>query len=356
VYGCRDRRGLGLQLSAEYVAGPMNGSSDDAGRFPLSAHAWTIGPNLVQRVLQRSAPAAEPWSTSLEDPQIGRLALRGELRHEANSSACVVVVHGLGGSIDRHYCIAAARAAQRAGISCLRFGLRGADRSGDDFYHAGLTADVEAAVASPALQRFARLYVLGYSLGGHVTLRYALGQLDARVVAVAAVCAPLDLDLGAQQIDRPRSYIYRKHVLAGLNEIYGAVARQHAVPTPAARVLQAHSMREWDSLTVVPRFGLGTVSNYYASMSVGPRLHELRVPSLLVQSSRDPMVPPWTYERHLQRALPQLEVQRVDSGGHVAFPRLHLPGLARSSNGPEATRPMPLADQILSWFTRRAAG
>jgi predicted alpha/beta-fold hydrolase len=328
----------------------MLGWSNNSVRVPLSAHAWTIGPNLVQRALRRIAPAAEPWTTAVDDPQVGRLTLRGELRREPGANACVVVVHGLGGSIDRHYCISAALAAQRVGLSCLRFGLRGADRSGEDFYHAGLTADIEAAVASEALRDFTRLYVLGYSLGGHVTLRYALTRLDPRVRAVAAVCAPLDLELGARQIDRVRSYVYRKHVLGGLNEIYTAVARKHSVPTPTAQVLRARSMREWDGLTVVPRYGFGSAAHYYASMSVGPRLHELQVPSLLVQSTLDPMVPPWTYEPHLQRPLPRLEIQRLSLGGHVAFPRLRPLGLVGEDQSGAAT---PLADQILRWFATR---
>jgi predicted alpha/beta-fold hydrolase len=319
----------------------QDGSTDF--RAPWSAHAWTIGPNFWHDLARRAAPAADPWSTSLDDPRAGRVTLRGALRREAGARgrSCLVIVHGLGGSFDRHYCTHAALAAQRAGVSCLRFGLRGADRGGDDFYHGGLWADVHAAISSEALADFETLYVLGYSLGGHVTLRYALEAPAPRVRAVAAVCAPLDLELSARHIDAPRSYVYRRHVLAGLNEIYGAVARRHAVPTPLAHVLAAHSLRTWDSLTVVPRFAFDGVADYYGRMSVGPELHRLQVPALLVQSTLDPMVPPWTYERHLARPLPRLTVRRVAAGGHVAFPR--LPGASGQRESVEA--------QILAWLT-----
>jgi predicted alpha/beta-fold hydrolase len=339
------REAHGLQLPAQRLvsrAVTTNGSTDFLAHW--AAHAWTILPNFVSSRRERHAPLAEPWSTTLQDEVTGCINLRGELRRESGpfASHCLVVVHGLGGSSDRHYCIRAAHAAQRAGVSCLRFGLRGADRQGDDFYHAGLAVDVDAAVSSAALADFEHIYVLGYSLGGHVTLRYALQRRDPRVRAVAAVCAPLDLELSALNIDAPESYVYRRHVLQGLNEIYGAVATRHAVPTPLARVTQARGIRVWDSLTVVPRYGFGTVDNYYASMSVGPRLSELTVPSLLVQSSVDPMVPPWTYERHLTRELPRLEVRRLQTGGHVAFPRV------RAANG---AGKVSVEDQILTWFT-----
>lgn len=311
--------------------------------MPLSAHLWTIAPNVLQRVTKRPGPAGEPWSTVLDDPEVGPVTLRGVLRRQPACNACLVVVHGLGGHPLAHYCVSAARAADRLGISCLRIGLRGADREGDDFYHAGLVADLDAVIASPALAGFERLYVLGYSLGGQLTLRYALSPSDSRVRAVAAVCAPLDLELGAQSLDRPQSFVYRRHVLAGLREIYTAVARRRPVPTPLSRLSAVRTIREWDSLTVVPRFGLGTVEDYYASMSVGPHLGDLQRPSLLVQSELDPMVPPWTYEGHLARAHPNLEAHRLHLGGHVAFPRVPF------GEAPSA----PLARHVIEWLMRR---
>ena len=299
-------------------------------------------PNFWHDIARRSAPAAEPWSVQIDDAQAGRVTLHGALRREpgALGKRCLVVVHGLGGSFDRHYCTTAALAAQRAGWSCLRFSLRGADRSGDDFYHAGLTADVHAAVSSEALADLDSVYVLGYSLGGHVTLRYALEEPGPRVQGAAAVCAPLDLELSAQHIDAPSSFVYRRHVLDGLKQIYAAVARRRSLPTPLEQVQRVSSIRTWDRLTVVPRFGFDSVDDYYGSMSVGPRLDRLRVPSLLVQSTLDPMVPPWTYEGHLAKSLPQLTVRRIPAGGHVAFPQVP----------DESGRPGSLEGQILQWF------
>lgn len=311
-----------------------------------AAHAWTIAPSVWSDLRPRAAPPSEPWSTQLEDPVAGTVTLRGALQRAqgAEAHSCVIVVHGLGGSIERPYCILAALAARRAGINCLRLGLRGADRKGQDFYHGGLTRDIEAAVASKSLAEFERIYVLGYSLGGHVTLRYATGTgLDPRVRAVAAVCAPLDLALSAEHIDAPGSYLYRRHVLAGLNEIYRAVAENKPVPTPLAQTLRARALRTWDSLTIVPRFGFANVAEYYREMSVGPRLGQLGLPSLLVQSTLDPMVPPWTYEPHLSRPSSKLEVRRLRSGGHVAFPPVSL----------ETGRPKALLeDSLLRWLTR----
>jgi predicted alpha/beta-fold hydrolase len=330
-----------MRMSAPSLPLPRSWSSFAQ---PLAAHAWTIMPNLVHRLSPRAAPASEPWSTVLDDPRVGAVTLRGRLRARADGDACLIVVHGLGGSPDSPYCAQAAWAAERAGMSCLRISLRGADREGDDFYHGGLAADLEAVVASADLRRFARLYVLGYSLGGHVSLRYALAPNDARVRAVAALCSPLDLGLGQQAIDRTRALIYRHHVLNGLKQIYTAVAKKRDVPTPLSRVLAVRTLREWDDLTVVPRYGFHSVDDYYAEMSVGPRLSQLQVPALLVHSTLDPMVPPWTYEPHLQRPLAKLTYHPIASGGHVGFPA----NVRLGERGPGV-----LEDQTVGWLLER---
>ncbi len=310
----------------------------------FAGHLWTIGPVLRHRLRPWLAPPAEPWSTPLHDPHLGALTLRGLFRDRPESDTCVIVVHGLGGTTGTHYVVQAARAAERAGFACLRLALRGADRDGEDFYHAGLREDVEAAVASDALRRFSRLLVLGYSLGGHVTLRYALAPSDSRVRAVAAICAPLDLALGQRHIDRPSSFLYRRHVLQGLKAIYEAVARRRGVPTPLEQVLRARTIREWDDLTVVPRHGFGSVERYYDSMSVGPRLSQLALPALLLQNAADPMVPPDTIEPHLRALSPGVTLRWLPAGGHVGYPSaLHL-----GESGA-----LGVESQALAWLARQ---
>jgi predicted alpha/beta-fold hydrolase len=318
----------------------------------LAGHFWTIAPVLRHRARPAIAPAATEWSTELPDERLGTIRLRGLFRERPTSDTAVIVVHGLGGTTITHYCLTAARAADAAGLACLRLALRGADRDGEDLYHGGVSEDLHAAVASPALARFRRIYVLAFSLGGHVALRYALaGGLsgagraprDPRVRAVAAICSPLDLELGAQHIDSPAAVLYRRHVLTGLKAMYVACAARRKMPAPVARVLAVRTIREWDSLTVVPRYDFSSVESYYAQMSVGPKLADLELPALLVSHPHDPMVPPWTYERHLAHKLPSLEHRLLSAGGHVGYP----PGIDLGEQGARGVEA-----QALSWLLR----
>jgi predicted alpha/beta-fold hydrolase len=279
---------------------------------------------------------------TLVDPQMGDVRLTGLLARRPGDDL-LIVLHGLGGVVENYYLVAAARAADQAQLSCLRLHMRGADGGGDDFYHAGLTDDLHAALGSPALSRYRHVYVLGYSLGGHVSLRYATEPGDPRVRGVAAVCPPLDLSACVEAIDRPAGAVYRHHMLRSLKQAYAKVAAKRPVPTPPSRVNSVGSIRRWDDLTVAPRWGFRDAQHYYAEASVGPRLSLLRVPSLLVFAEQDPLVPTWTVRPSLQSLLPPSEVRFVPRAGHLGFPS----SLDLGQDGPLGLEP-----QILSWLAR----
>ena len=299
---------------------PGRRSTYDLG-MGIGAHFWTFWPLLSHRRKPQTAPPSQPLLDEVEDPVRGRVPLQGCLT-TADPERLLVFVHGLGGCTESLYMLRAARHAQQLfGVSSLRVNMRGADRRGADIYHAGLTQDLHGLLAHPDLAGFKHIYILGFSVGGHVVLRYATDGPDPRVRSVAAVCAPLDLAATVEDFDRLANWPYRRYILSGLKELYGAVARYHELPVPLGEVLAVTTLRQWDSLTVVPRFGFQSVDDYYGQASVCTRLEHLKVPALLVAAEGDPMVTSRSIRRGLRRAPAHpLEVRWLDRGGHVGFP------------------------------------
>lgn len=310
----------------------------------LAGHLWTIGPRLRHGVAPLAAPPARPWRLEVGRDQHGAIHVSGLLSEAPEADTLLLVVAGLGGSSASHYALRAAGAAAAAGLSCLRLDQRGCDRRGDDFYHAGLTADLHATLASPELAGYARLLIAGYSLGGHVVLRLATEALDPRVPAVAAVCAPLDLGLSQAAIDRPEVWVYRRYVMRSLQGIYAAVAERRPVPVPLAEARKIAHIREWDERIVAARWGFDGAAGYYRDASVAERLDRLTLPALLVASTGDPMVPAGSLETVLARTSSPLEVTWTHAGGHVAFP----PDLDLGLGGPPG-----LEAQVLGWLGRQ---
>jgi predicted alpha/beta-fold hydrolase len=308
----------------------------------LRGHTATLGPFFSRTLRPAARPATEAWSALLDDPDVGPVRLSG-LALRRPSEAGLLVVHGLGGSAESGYMVGALREAERMGMRCLLLSTRGSDRSGQDFAHAGLGADLDAALASDFFSDVSSVDLLGYSLGGHLVLSYAAKQPHPKVRRVAAIGAPLLLEPTAARLDAAWLNLYRTHVIRSLHEIYTVAYQRNPrgiVPEQARRIQR---FREWDERVIAPRFGFAGASDYYRQVSAGPLLGELKVDALYVGAPRDPMVPP-------AAVLPALPAKRCDvvwdrSAGHLGFGASFDLGLAA---------PLGLEPQVLAWLAGAA--
>ncbi len=307
----------------------------------MSGHFWTVWPLVRKRLRPPAPPPEKDWRLDIEDPATGPVRLRGRLSSASGRSHLVVLVHGLGGSMESSYVLRAARAADAFGVASLRLNLRGADMSGQDFYHAGLSSDIAAVLTSPALARFERIDLMGASLGGHLCLRYATATVDPRLGAVAAVCPPLDLERSVRYIDRPAGWAYRRFILSNLVTMSEPLVARERSPATLARLRRVRSIREWDRLMIVPRFGFASTGDYYRRAGVGGRLGRLRRPALIVAAERDPLLPPAAVKPGLTGAGEKVRAVWVRRGGHIGFPA----ALDLGHDGP-----LGLAGQCLAWL------
>lgn len=311
----------------------------------LAGHLWTVGPALAARLRPARASGAEPWRLRVTDDRLGPLRLAGWLDRAGDGSRAAVLLHGLGGSADSAYLLPIARTLVRRGWTVLRLHLRGADRLGDGLHHAGFTEDLPAVLAAPPLAEARAIAIVGFSLGGHVALRFATESRDPRLAAVGAICSPVDLEAGATAIDAPGAWLYRRHLIRSIQEVYAALGARHPVPTPVECAARARTIREWDGLVVARWFGFASAEDYYARMSVGPRLGAISTPTWIVAGEGDPMVPSATLRPGLAGVSETTEVTWTRRGGHVGFPSdLDLGRGGR----------LGLAEQLATWLDARA--
>jgi predicted alpha/beta-fold hydrolase len=288
-------------------------------RCRLAGHLRTLGPPLLQCVLP-ARRLGRPWSTNVADAALGTVRLTGELVASSTPRLCILV-HGLGGSPASIYVRRTAAALAAAGTSCLCLALRGADRLGEDFYNVAQAADLHVVCADPALAAYGEIHVVGFSMGGHTAMHFARTAADPRVRTCTAVCTPVDLQAAQRHIDDPRRRFYCRWVLAGLKEIYAAVAARRPVPTPVAEVMAVRTILEWDELAISKRYGFRSAAHFYEASSVAPHLGSLAVPTLLVLADGDPLVPPSVVVPWLPGTAANLHVRCAPRSGHLAFRR-----------------------------------
>lgn len=328
----------------------------------LHGHLWTCLPHAWGEVRRPPLGEGVAWRTQTPDG----VSIHGRLHLPTNTqptstrptstrptstrpettqpTTLIVVIHGLGSDHDRPYVRIGAKAALDAGVAVLRLELRGGGADPQGLYHAGLLSDLDAVLACPALQGFDVIHVMGYSLGGHLAMVLGVEATDPRIGRVAAICAPLDLAVTQRHIDHRRRSAYRHNILVGLKASYKTLADRMAVPCPWSVVKRVRTIYEWDARVVVPHYGFGSVENYYATVSAGPRLDGLQRDALFVATVHDPMIPVDSLRPYLDA--PRLTARLLDRGGHVYFPKDVQLGFGDRS-GVEA--------QVVHWLLEPAA-
>ncbi len=306
----------------------------------LRGHFMTLGPFLGRALRPPPRPQTQAFEVTCEDPDIGPVRLTGRLLW-TGSKDLIVVQHGLGGSTQSGYMALVLRAASEAGRSCLLLNSRGADRSGADVYHSGLTADLRAALGHPRFSEIEHIDLFGYSIGGHILLRYCTEDVDPRIRRVAAIGSPLDLRAASDDFDALRIGVYRSHVLDSLKEIYTTAFQRNPRGILPERARKIQSIRVWDEEVIAPRFGFKSADDYYASESVAGRISELKVPALYVGAAHDPMILARSVWPHL---VPGAITTHFDPrAGHLGFGSDFDLGM---------TAPLGLEAQVLAWLSR----
>jgi predicted alpha/beta-fold hydrolase len=239
-----------------------------------------------------------------------------------------MLVHGVAGSSASRYVMRAAVSMYRAGWHVVRLDLRGAGDSIADareLYHAGLTEDLRVAIECiGSHQQVDGVALIGLSLGGHAVLRLAgeLGNCDAGALrAAVSISAPLDLAQVTRAIERLRSLPYHRYVLGNLIRQGEAFARihPHRARYDAQSLRALRTIRAYDGCVIAPMHGFDSADDYYARASAGPFIERIHVPTLLVHSEDDPMVPAPTVRSWLAAAPPMLEQAWTHRGGHLGW-------------------------------------
>jgi hypothetical protein len=287
-----------------------------------NGHVQTLGAALPP--LPRPAPV-RPAEATIALPS-GEALLATAWWQPAPRTA-LLVVHGLGGSTRSAYVRHALWHAHRAGYHAAAVTLRGSGPGAAvarSLYHAGLTEDLDAAVGWLAASRdVRRVALLGFSLGGHVSLRFVAGPGDGAppVAALATVSAPFDLDASATHIDHWRRAPYRYYLLRSLvaNALAIKARAPERVRASPARLRALRTIRAYDDEVVAPMHGFAGARDYYERVSCGPWLDRVRAPTLCLHAADDPMVSAAAVRPFAARASSLVSFVETPHGGHVGF-------------------------------------
>jgi predicted alpha/beta-fold hydrolase len=238
----------------------------------------------------------------------------------------LVALHGLEGSSDAHYMRGLADKAWRRGWNAVLLNQRncgGTEALTPGLYHSGLTEDPRAVIRELAkVDGIRAVGVVGYSLGGNLTLKLA-GELDGApdvpVQGVVAISPTADLDVCVHALERRANYAYQwnfvRHLKARMRRKNAAWPGRFDL-TPLDRI---RTIRDFDDAYTAPYHGFAGALDYYrraSSMRVADRI---RVPALVLSAADDPFVPGSQFLDPAIATNPAVHIRVETHGGHCGF-------------------------------------
>jgi predicted alpha/beta-fold hydrolase len=243
----------------------------------------------------------------------------------------VILSHGLEGDSHRPYVKGMVRALNRHGIDALAWNYRGC--SGEPnrqlrMYHNGAIDDLHAVVAHAA-PAYRSVYLVGFSMGGNLTLLY-LGKMAAQVPAAVqgsvTFSVPCDLADSAAALERRRNTIYMARFLNSLHDKIRAKQARFPEALDDQGYHEIKTFRAFDGRYTAPLHGFDSAEDYWRKCSCGPWLEQIRLPSLIVNAFDDPFLTKGCYPIQMCASNPHTTLEITRHGGHVGFVPLNNSG------------------------------
>jgi predicted alpha/beta-fold hydrolase len=288
--------------------------------FLFNAHFETIYPSLFRKV---NLPSYKPERIPTQDNDFLDLHW---LRQ--GSSKAVIISHGLEGNAHRAYIKGMAKAFYENEFDVLAWDFRGCGKELNKalrFYHSGASDDLGEVVSHAIHQSYKEIYLIGFSLGGNLTLKY-VGEknLSPTIKGVVTFSVPLDLYTSCIQISRPSNWIYSRRFLKSLKNKIRMKAKVMS-GLDATNLDDIISIEQFDDRFTGPLHGYKNAKDYYQQCSAIGFLNSIEAPTLIVNALNDPFLSKECFPKEINNSFIQFETP--SRGGHVGFSQFNENGL-----------------------------
>ena len=240
------------------------------------------------------------------------------------SSRLVIISHGLEGSSHRAYVTGMARAMNRAGFDVLAWNFRSCSGEPNRLlrsYHNGVTEDLAWVIRhAEETARYQAIDLIGFSLGGNLTLNYLGREVVAASVRKAVVFSvPCDLKGSAIMLSKPSNIIYMKRFLRELHQKIRAKMEMmpHLINDDGYDKIK--DFKTFDDRYTAPIHGFRDAEDYWHQCSSKPILNEIAISTLIVNAANDPFLSSACYPVNQAEQSRYLTLEIPKHGGHVGF-------------------------------------
>ncbi|MEO0571945.1 MAG: alpha/beta fold hydrolase [Bacteroidota bacterium] len=236
-----------------------------------------------------------------------------------------ILLHGLEGDAQRHYITGSAKKLNYNHYDVCAVNFRGCSGVPNRLYrsyHSGVTEDLIEVIQHVLNTRdYNEIYLLGFSLGGNLSLKY-LGEgnhVPHQLKAAVAVSVPCDLKDACDQLLSSKNVLYsarfKKHLLAKLR----TKRKQFPDKITEQKIKAIVTLKDFDDTYTAPAHGFNNALDYYTNCSSNQFLEKISVPTLILNAKNDTFLGAKCFPYKEAEKNPHLYLEAPDFGGHVGF-------------------------------------
>jgi uncharacterized protein len=235
----------------------------------------------------------------------------------------IILTHGLEGDSTRQYILGMAKIFSNNGWDVLAWNCRscsGEMNRAFRLYNHGEIGDINT-VLNHALNKnnYDEVALIGFSMGGNVSLKFAAVSQHPSVKKVVAFSAPLDMRTSTAILDNPSRYIYKAFFKKGILPKMKIKAQQFPDRLNIQEVEAAKSWEAQQELFFVKINGYASIDDFYERGSALNFIPQMTIPALIVQAKNDPMLTPECSPIQLAENHPFIHLETPKIGGHCGF-------------------------------------
>ena len=291
-----------------------------------SGHAQTFAAYYWprRRSLKRKHSTDEPRVFEVE-PGI-RLLAHCRWQKDRHAHPTMILIHGLEGSNISIYMLGTSEKAYNAGFNVVRLNLRNCgdtEHMTPTLYHAGMSGDLRAILRELIEQDgLSHIFVVGFSMGGNISLLLAgeeAGLASPELAGVCAISPTIDLRACVDAIEWRSNRLYKHSFLRSMKKRIRRKQRLFPELYDTTGLSHIRRLRDFDERYTSVGGGFSNAEEYYERASALQFIRHIRAPALMIHAQDDPFVPFQPFRDPSIAENPYLIFLAPENGGHVGF-------------------------------------
>jgi uncharacterized protein len=234
----------------------------------------------------------------------------------------IILSHGLEGDTSRQYITGMVKNFNANGFDCLAWNFRSCSDEINQtkrFYHSGATVDLENIVKHSLSKGYDKIYLVGFSLGGNLTLKYLeeKGQnLYPEIQKAVTFSVPLHLSSSSKKI----GWLYTKRFNKSLiKKVLEKSKRFPEFQIDTSNIAKIKTLKDFDDAYTSQLHGFIDAEDYYERNSSLYFLDKINIPTLIINAQNDPFLSKECFPFEKIETMEKVYFQAPKMGGHCGF-------------------------------------